>query len=268
MIHLSQTNAKDFDELVFQDRNQAYGAYVLRREYPKNVLKSLLIGVALIASILAIPYLSNYFRKGKTTNYYPPVTDSIIIIDPPPIKPKVDETENKGGKKPEGNLKKFNTIAIVPEFVEDTMPTNDDFKGFDPSNVNNVGNGPGNFVDGPGEGNDLPTGTNTDSTYGIIFIEQVPEFPGGEKAMYKFLDDNIEYPEYARNIGLEGKVYVSFVVDQFGNLTQINTPRPVGGGLDDEALRVIKMMPRWKPGKMNGRPVKVKYNLPIVFRLH
>ena len=99
------------------------------------------------------------------------------------------------------------------------------------------------------------------------FVEQNPEFPGGEEALYKYLANNIKYPQKAREEGITGTVLISFVVEKDGSITGASIRRNVGGGCGDEALRVVKGMPKWKPGMQGGRPVRAQYTLPISFTL-
>ncbi len=98
-------------------------------------------------------------------------------------------------------------------------------------------------------------------------VESMPEFPGGESALYKFLAKNIEYPQIANEGGIQGRVFVTFVVEKDGSITDVRVLRGIGGGCDEEAIRVVKSMPKWKPGKQRGKPVRVQYNLPIKFTL-
>ena len=103
----------------------------------------------------------------------------------------------------------------------------------------------------------------------VVFtiVEHMPEFPGGDEAMAKFLQKNIVYPESVMKANIQGKVYLSFVVDEKGNVRDAKILRGVHELLDAEALRVINLMPRWKPGTQGGRPVRVQFNLPIDFKL-
>ena len=102
----------------------------------------------------------------------------------------------------------------------------------------------------------------------FTFVEQPPTFPGGEEALNKFLSNNIRYPHLATENGISGTVFVSFVVDSDGNIKDVKTVgAKKGGGLEEEAMRVVKKMPKWKPGKQNGRQVSVQFNLPIRFTL-
>ncbi len=98
-------------------------------------------------------------------------------------------------------------------------------------------------------------------------VEDQPSFPGGEAARMKYLQKNIEYPTMARESGIEGTVYVTFVVEKDGTVTQVRILRGIGGGCDEEALRVVRNMPKWNSGKQRGRPVRVQFNMPIRFKL-
>ena len=98
-------------------------------------------------------------------------------------------------------------------------------------------------------------------------VEDNPMFPGGDEARMKFLRDNIKYPQMARESGIQGTVYVTFVVEANGAITNIKVLRGIGGGCDEEALRVVRQMPKWQPGKQRGKAVRVQFNMPIRFVL-
>ncbi|BDD11569.1 protein TonB (plasmid) [Fulvitalea axinellae] len=98
-------------------------------------------------------------------------------------------------------------------------------------------------------------------------VEHQADFPGGIGKFYKFVKKNLKYPSQARRMGTEGKVYIQFVVERDGSLTNIKVMKPIGGGCDEEAIRVLKSSPRWNPGKQRGRPVRVRRVIPIVFKL-
>ncbi|MCF8219411.1 MAG: energy transducer TonB [Bacteroidales bacterium] len=98
-------------------------------------------------------------------------------------------------------------------------------------------------------------------------VEEQPSFPGGEQARMKYLQENIEYPQMARESGIEGTVFVTFVVEPDGSVTDVRILRGIGGGCDEEALRVVRNMPKWKPGKQRGKSVRVQFNMPIRFKL-
>jgi len=101
----------------------------------------------------------------------------------------------------------------------------------------------------------------------FMVVESMPEFPGGEAALYKFLAENIKYPQMAKESGIQGRVFVTFVVERDGRVTDVRVLRGIGGGCDEEAIRVVSNMPKWAPGKQRGKPVRVQYNLPVKFTL-
>jgi TonB family protein len=101
-----------------------------------------------------------------------------------------------------------------------------------------------------------------------VIVEEMPEFPGGSSALLDFINKNMLYPQEAREKGEQGRVVVEFVVTQEGRIINPKIVRNVSESIDKEALRVISLMPHWKPGKQNGRPVNVRYNLPLTFSLN
>jgi protein TonB len=104
----------------------------------------------------------------------------------------------------------------------------------------------------------------TSKVYDVV--EQMPSFPGGQQAMMKFMKNNIRYPEALKKNKVQGMVLVQFVVDQTGRITNPVVKRSIEPSLDAEALRVVRAMPKWNPGKQNGKPVKVRYTLPVSFK--
>ncbi len=104
----------------------------------------------------------------------------------------------------------------------------------------------------------------------VIFtvVEDQPGFPGGEEARIRFLQENLRYPQMAREAGIQGTVFVTFVVERDGSVTDVRVLRGIGGGCDEEAVRVVRNMPRWEPGRQRGQPVRVQFNMPIRFVLN
>ena len=113
--------------------------------------------------------------------------------------------------------------------------------------------------------NYIDTFVGVDEVY--ITPEKMPEFPGGEQALYEFLAKNIKYPQAAKDSNIQGKVFVQFVVEKDGSITNAKVGRDIGGGCGEEALRVVKMMPKWKPGDQRGVKIRTQFNLPITFSL-
>ncbi len=101
----------------------------------------------------------------------------------------------------------------------------------------------------------------------FTIVEEMPSYPGGDGKMYEYLGKNIKYPQIARESGIQGRVFVNFVVEPDGSVSNVKVLRGIGGGCDEEAMRVVKTMPKWKPGKQRGKAVRVSYTLPVVFKL-
>ncbi len=101
----------------------------------------------------------------------------------------------------------------------------------------------------------------------LTIVEEMPQFPGGEEALYKYLVENLTYPQTAKEKGIQGKVWITFVVEKDGSITDVRIMRDIGGGCGEEAMRVVRNMPKWKPGKQNGVLVRVQFNLPVSFTL-
>lgn len=101
----------------------------------------------------------------------------------------------------------------------------------------------------------------------FVLVEEMPEFPGGELALRKYLANTVKYPQIAQENGIQGKVFVSFIIDELGYITNIELIRGIDSSLDNEALRVVSTLPKWKPGKQAGKAVKVRYSVPIHFEL-
>jgi protein TonB len=251
-------------ELVFDDRNKAYGAYDLRKHYAKNLFKAL--GFTTLGFVcLLLGY--NFVLLHKPA----PIIDKTIevqMINPPKalIKPPVTPPKPLKADPPQVRTVKFPPPVAAPDQVAENPPKIDE----EMSSVISTkkqdgidGSAPVVVNDNPGikpeiENNDpVPFGS----------IEVNPEFPGGMAAWAKFMQKNLSYPNQALEAGISGKVYVSFVVEKDGHLTDIKVVRGVGYGLDDEAIRVLKLAPAWKPGIQNGRPVRVAYTMPFSFQI-
>ena len=118
------------------------------------------------------------------------------------------------------------------------------------------------------EGAKQPVSEEEEEEVIFVVVEKMPEFPGGQQAMMKFISENIQYPASAKNKGIQGRVICQFVIEKDGSVTDIQVVRSSGDSLlDKEAIRVIDSMPKWKPGMQRGKPVRVKYTIPMNFRL-
>jgi len=266
----------NFNELVFEDRNKYYGAYALRKNYEDNLLIGLFFGMTFLGMVIAVPYVSSLFKDkqvdldGVTTIY-----DPITIIDIT-TKAKVDEpvAKPKSANEPEKPKEstKYTTPIVSSSEPEDITPP-EKLDGSNPGTTNSEGEKGQPTTTEPGkgeggEGEDGGEGTKDDEPREFFSLEVRPQYPGGDKAMYEFLGKNMRYPDRAKDANISGKVFISFIIDEFGAISQVSVLRGIGGGCDEEAARVIRKMPNWTPGKQGGHPVKVRYRIPIEFVLN
>lgn len=128
---------------------------------------------------------------------------------------------------------------------------------------------PKDYVYNPGTAKDLKPEDDFENNNGepFIIVEQMPVFVGGEAEMYKFLKQNLTYPQIAKETGIQGVVYATFVIEKDGSISNIKILRGIGGGCEEEAIRVISIMPKWKAGMQRMKPVRVSFNMPISFKL-
>jgi protein TonB len=254
-----KTNVKNFDDIVFEKRNQDYGAYYLRKSYNKNVTRALIISVVLFLGLVTILIagMDNSNRGFGGGGEF--VMDSTLIT--PPEKQELP-------KLPELPVSDKRISFTVPKPVKgDSIEEYADIFGLMESTTNETisetGDG-GLLVD---DGKDKEV-INQDIIEKPIFAPDVsPCFIGGEEAMYKWLADNIKYPQIARETTIKGVVMVTFVVEKDGSITGVSLLNDIGGGCGDEALRVVKLMPKWREGRQAGVPVRAQFNLPIRFVL-
>lgn len=255
-------------DVVFTDRNKAYGAYELRRDNGRNTRKALIIGVIVfvvaISANTIIDMISGFIPKGKEK-----IKITNVVLSPPPVDlKKPPPPPPPEPPKPKVDQVKFPPPVVKPDIeVKEKPPTIEELKVADPGQKNLKGDKNADVVI------DEPVGTSdqkvTEEDPNKIFssVEQVPVFPGGMEAFIRYLGKNIRYPAVARENGTQGKVIVSFVCERDGSLTDIHVTRGIGDGCDEEATRVIKASPKWSPGIQNGRPVRVAYSVPISFAL-
>ena len=264
-------------DLVFENRNKDYGAYQLRNENPKTTLKALAIGLLLITVVVSIPMFLNKF--GTHAPIIGSLPDHDIITISPfnyPPKPKLDKETvapltKKEIEKPKTEAKKENLIdPTVTEAAKAKTEINTNEEAQQSTSKPEEGAVLGNVNGGAkgGTGTLLEsnaTGTNPDEngTHIATILDKQPSFPGGMSKFYSYVAQNFNTPETAFSNSI--KVYVSFVIEKDGSMTDIQVMRNPGYGLDKEAIRVLKSLKtKWTPGILNGKPVRTAYNLPIL----
>jgi protein TonB len=259
--------SQERNDIVFEGRNRAYGAFVLRSTYNKTV--TIIVGSVLFATLLGYGIKTVLDMKGaeeELANVQIDVTQLDLTppaLDkneppppPPPPPPPVIETV------------KFVPPVIKDDAVEDEPPPpQEKLTETNVGTTTQEGNGDENIVvpEETGTGNVIQEAAPEIFTV----VEQMPEFPGGTAALMKFIQQNIQYPQVEKEAGISGKVFVKFVVQSDGKIGAVEILKGVAGGkgLEREAERVVKSMPAWTPGKQNGRSVNVWFNLPINFQL-
>ncbi len=184
---------------------------------------------------------------------YEPINE-VMIVKPMPKQQHF--TQQKRATKGPVIVKKDPIIKLKdPIIAPKTKPTTNPMN---PFNLN---------AKAPETGEELTTTPPQVDTLDFALVEEKPEFKGGGRAMMQFISKNVVYPSAARDQGKQGKVYVSFIIDEEGNVTNVEIVKGAEKHLDKEALRVITKMPKWKPGKQRGVPVKVKYTIPVNYTL-
>lgn len=250
-------------ELVFANRNKEFGAYVIRKGYNKTTAQALLISLAVFTLLISGPVIMNFLNPGDDAGIEKPVEVTVDLKEPPPIDKNEPPPPPPPPPPPTIETVKFTPPVVVDREIEDEdqPPPQEELSETNVGVVTQAGDE--NATELPDE---EPV-ADPDAGKIFTFVEEQAEFPGGEEARITFLQKNIKYPALARENGIEGRVYVTFVVGPDGSIRDVKVLRGIGGGCDEEAMRVVKMMPAFKPAKQNGRPVNVQFNMPIVFSL-
>ena len=267
--------SREWCDLVFEGRNKAYGAFELRQSSPKrhNIAMIIIIVVAVIA--FSVPALIRFVTPEKVEEAMtevttlsklpeaevkknedlkplapetpPPPLNSSIKFTAPVIK-KDEEVSEEDEIKSQDELAKNDKVAISIADVKG----NDEINGADIADFKEVVR-----PEAPKEEKEIP----------YQAVEQMPQFPGGDAELMKYIQDHLKYPVIAAENGIQGRVIVRFVVSKTGEIQDVTVLRGVDSSLDKEAVRVIKSMPKWIPGKQNGNNVAVYFTVPVMFKL-
>jgi protein TonB len=270
----------DVLDIIFDNRNKAYGAYELRKNYHKRLKRSMMIAATLVMVTVSAPIIASMFDKPLVVdmpNEKPQIISNIEVLIPKEPEPKVPELKTLEPINPVTTVINTEPLIEVAEEVNDAdlPPTKEELKEAVSSIVNKEGEGNSKLTDVPvlengGEGTAIipqESLLNDNEIFGDMDVSQMPEFPGGDEELLRYLAQNIHYPKRAVDGNTEGRVLLGFVVNKEGEIDDVKVIRSIGDGCDEEAVRVIHKMPKWKPGKNNGRLVNVFYNLPVTFQL-
>jgi len=257
-MNQESTRIPNFDDIVFENRNRDYGAYLIRKKNKRDVITSILVGSIVMATVTIIPYINarslersqSYAKRQveiKMENLNQP-NEVVIPVPPPPppaeviqqtkyIPPVVVDSVNPGETEQlmtaddaNINIQNEEVVEIIKEVKEEVK---EDVAGSEP----------------------------------FLYVEEMPEFPGGLTGLYEYIAENTKYPERAHENNIQGKVFVRFCITSKGNIEQVTIYKGVDPELDAEALRVVKTLPDFKPGKQAGIPVPVWFIVHINFQL-
>ena len=271
-------------EMVFEGKNKEYGAYKLRRGTSNRNIKALLI--LLIAAALIGGYLVYKIQADKAAAERAAYMEQLELsklqeqakkekkeekkVEKPkiePIKelPQVRETQKFTAPviKKDELVKEDNQMKAMDELDANTAVGTKDQEGTKDRTIEAAREAVVEAA--PVEVKEEVKQEVTQKIFDVV--EQQPQFPGGQAALFSWLSQNIHYPPVAEENGIYGRVTVSFVVEPDGSISNVQVVRGVDPSLDKEAVRVTKAMPKWQPGKQNGQAVRVKYNLPVTFKL-
>jgi protein TonB len=263
------------NDMVFENRNKAYGAYVLRSLYDRHLRQALVCSLAFFLVLFSVPTVADLFQDKAVPlpPVAPPKLEKWTEVVLPEDKPEV-MVEEPAAAQPKAATVKNNTIKVVSDNtpVIDEIPSQDQLKTANSGSVTSEGDGTANLNQleaGEGTGSAAGTGTAAAPVDPTIFlsVENMPQFEGGLSRLMEFVSKNIKYPRAAQANGVEGTVVVSFVVGASGEVTDIQILKGLGYGTEEEAIRVMKKLPRWTPGNQNGRNVPVRMTLPIRLEL-
>ncbi len=269
--------------LVFANRNKSYGAYTLRKHSSDNMLRAFLFAAPLFVGLFAGPKLYKALMGEKQTLVYQdPIHRDVVFAMPTEVKPSKEELPAAEAKT---EAKKIKSVG----FTNNIKVVKDEHADYNPSKLNelkksiiasttqegeavsgnirvDVGTGDGAV----GLGNGIGVGGNGTGSeiMDVTGVDVYPEFPGGMDAWTKYIQKNLRYPPMAQEGGVQGKVYLSFVVEKDGMITDVKVLKGIGSGCDEEAMRVIKKSPRWKAGMQSNLPVRVRYQMPIAYTIN
>jgi|SRR5690554_361640 len=265
----------DYLDILYDGKNKKYGGYLLRKKYNQRAVMSAIIAGALACLIILI---SLYEPKEEVVEMDDFKIDDVTLAAPPPLDPEAPPPPPPptAPPPPVKPTVKFTPPVVAPneEVREEDLPDQPD-----PSD--NVEQGKITLegvaspdaispnlatTSGDGRGRATEPSAPADEVIHRV-VEVMPEFPGGERALIRYLQNNIVYPPEARRNLIQGTVHMQFVVEPDGSISNVKIVRDPGGGLGAEAARVVRNMPKWKAGRQNNRNVRVSFSLPVDFTL-
>ena len=272
--------SNEWSDMMFENRNKEYGAYVLRRQTGRRNVISMVAVLLLFAAVMVFMIAKNaYEAYQKEHAVMDQVTELSALTQQKKKEAKVERKEIPVKQEQQQVVEKVKssvkfTAPVIKK--DDEVKPEDELKSQDEIMNSKVAVGALNVVGNDENGEVLkakeviatePVKPKEEENKVFDVVEQMPSYPGGMGALMQYLSSNIKYPAIAEENGIQGRVICTFVVERDGSITDVKIAKSVDPSLDKEAMRVVSKMPRWIPGKQNGSAVRVKCTLPVTFRL-
>lgn len=279
---MTNLNIIDLNDILFRNKNKDYGAFELRKKYPKIARIAMILGIIVFSFGTVGPFAYDRYVEWRDANKPKAparkVVKSVELIEADNLKDKNKQEEKQVAPveeaKPAVSTVQFLPPVVKPDALvtEEFIPTQEEMQFKDPGKITQEGTGQYTLDVGDmlSVEQSNVVGANEDKTEKeevFTFAEEMPSFPGGDEELYAYIAQNIQYPEIAKKAGTEGKVIVEFTVGKDGRVSNVKVIKGIGAGCDEEAVRVIRSMPKWNPGKQNGVAVPVRITVPIQFKL-
>lgn len=272
LLTMSKLNLYEtkWTDLVFENKNKDYGAYQLRQESSKTSFSALFLGLLFIATLTSVTMLISKFQTPVVV--VPTVLDEPIVpinLDPTIVPPRTEEAiappQEAAAADPISTQLVNPTIVPTEQAIQEIAPNTENRP-----TVDNASEGTGTIVNTlpstGGGGGDIAPSTGTNEPVLPTALDKLPEFPGGMSKFYTYVGNNFNRPELDTDRTM--RVYVSFVIEKDGSMTDIIVKQDPGYGLGKEAIRVLKSLKtKWTPGMINAKPVRTAYNLPITIKI-
>ena len=268
-----------WSDIMFENRNKEYGAYVLRRQTTARNIKSIIAVLILFAIVMVYMVAKNAYDDYQKAHMAQTQVTELTALQEQKKEAKVERKEIVKQEKVEQVVEKVkSSIKFTAPVIkkDDEVRPEDEMKSQDEIMNSKVAVGFANVVGNDESGEVLkakevlvtePVKPKEEENKVFDVVEQMPSFPGGMAALMAYLQKSIKYPPVAEENGIQGRVVCTFVVERDGSVTDVRVAKSVDPSLDKEAVRVVSAMPKWIPGKQNGQSVRVKYTLPVTFRL-
>lgn len=271
-------SSKEWRDLIFEGKNKEFGAYEMRKTSDARHNKAMIVVVIIMALAFLLPFLVNTMlpkaeadiTEENAQQLVSVVTDEVEEEEPEEEIERIEEQKPEVLPEEVLNTVKVTELAIVDD---DQVKAEDEIKTQDELQQTETAFGQTDFDKGTDDLNvvrehkDEIVVEEKKEEQVFTAVEQMPQFPGGEGELMKYISNNIKYPTMAMENNIQGRVVVQFVVTKTGKIGEVKVVRSKDPDLDKEAVRVVKSLPNFIPGKMNGQAVNVWYTLPITFKL-